>query len=219
MGKSNEERLVLKELAVRKGNLKGKELTERLEQIAEEEKHDPGTHHTSIDKWTCSCPLYLTSRFLLCKHLVRQANIALNNKPCTDLRFFSKLCRARHAPFYKIPGIHGPELEDNDRESEDDQQTNILVLGGYTQGERTRSQELEGSGQLRSLAEEESSRKERTGKDTEGRTLRVGRQEPENHNDGTLPREQMTVVEDPEDRETRVRKLTVDYVYNEFLTD
>ena len=72
---------------------------------------------------------------------------------------------------------------------------------------------------MRSLAEEESSRKERTGKDTEGRTLRVGRQEPENHNDATLPREQMTVVEDPEDRETRVRKLTVDYVYNEFLTD
>ena len=65
-----------------------------------------------------------------------------------------------------------------------------------------------------SLAEAESSRKERTDKDTEGGTLRVGRQEPENHNNATLPREQMTVVEDPDDR---VRKLTVDYVYNEFL--
>ena len=48
---------------------------------------------------------------------------------------------------------------------------------------------------MRSLAEEESSRKERTGKDTEGRTLRVGKQEPENHNDATLLRKQMTVVE------------------------
>jgi len=91
MSRSDEERLVEKELAIRKGNLKGKELAERLVQIADKEKRDPGTHHTSIDKWTCSCPSYLTSRFLLCKHLVRQANISLNlnGKPCTDLRFFS----------------------------------------------------------------------------------------------------------------------------------
>jgi len=213
MSRSDEERLVEKELAIRKGNLKGKELAERLVQIADKEKRDPGTHHTSIDKWTCSCPSYLTSRFLLCKHLVRQANISLNlnGKPCTDLRFFSKLCRARHAPFYSIPGIHGPELEDNDRESEDDQQTNILVLGGYTQGARTRCQE--GSGRLRS--EMPSPRKERTGKDTESGSLGLGRQEPENRNHTTLPREQMTVAEDPDDGETRVRKLAVDYyVYN-----
>ena len=144
MGRSDEERLVQKELAIRRSDLKGIERAERLAQIAEEEKRNPGTHHTSIDKWTCSCPSYLTSRFLLCKHLVRQANISLSNKPCTDLRFFSKLCRARHAPFYSIPGIHGPELEENNRESEDEQ-TNILILGGYTSGARTHSQE--GSGQ------------------------------------------------------------------------
>ena len=171
-------------------------------QIAKEEKHDPGTHHTSIDKWTCSCPSYLTSRFLLCKHLVRQANISLNGKPSTDLRFFAKLLRrARHAPFYSIPGIHGPELEDEDRGSENNQQTNILVLGGNAQGLRTRSQE--GSGRLRS--EMENSRKE-TGKDsdTEGRSLGVGRQEPEKCHT-MLP---MTMVEDPDDNETRVRKLT-----------
>ncbi|KDR77336.1 hypothetical protein GALMADRAFT_225456 [Galerina marginata CBS 339.88] len=61
MGKSDEERLVQKELTVRKGNLKGKEREERLAQIAEEEMRDRGTHHTSVDKWTCSCPSYLTS--------------------------------------------------------------------------------------------------------------------------------------------------------------
>ena len=183
-----------KELAIRRSDLKGIERAERLAQIAEEEKRNPGTHHTSIDKWTCSCPSYLTSRFLLCKHLVRQANISLSNKPCTDLRFFSKLCRARHAPFYSIPGIHGPELEENNRESEDEQ-TNILILGGYTSGARTRSQE--GSGRS---PRKPSSRKESKDANSEG-------QEPENCNHVTLPREQMTVVEDPDDSETRVRKL------------
>ena len=44
----------------------------------------------------CSCPSYLTSRFLLCKHLVRQANVSLGSKPCTDLRFF---------PSYVRPGM------------------------------------------------------------------------------------------------------------------
>ena len=66
MGRSDEEWLVQKELAIRRSDLKGIERAERLAQIAEEEKPNPGTHHTSIDKWTCSCPSYLTSRFLPC---------------------------------------------------------------------------------------------------------------------------------------------------------
>ena len=45
-----------------------------------------------------------------------------------------------------------------------------------------------------------SSRKESKDADSEG-------QEPENCNHVTLPREQMTMVEDPDDSETRVRKL------------
>ena len=47
-----------------------------------------------------------------------------------------------------------------------------------------------------------SSRKESKDADSEGQL-----EEPENCNHVTLPREQMTMVEDPDDSETRVRKL------------
>jgi len=147
MSKSDEERLVQKELAVRKGHLKGKARAERLAQIEEEETRDPGTHHTSVENWTCSCPSYLTSRFLLCKHLVRKANLSLNDEPRTDLLFFSKLCRARHAPFYSIPGIH---VSEGSGEEDDEHEVDIILLGGYSSRTRTRSPSREGSTHSRS---------------------------------------------------------------------
>ena len=67
--------------------------------------------------WTCSCPAYLISRFLLCKHLVREANNKLSNKPLTDLKFFLNLRRHHYPPFYLIPGIHEP-LDDNRKETD-----------------------------------------------------------------------------------------------------
>jgi hypothetical protein len=68
--KSDEHQHVLKEVEVRKMPLKNKECTVWLTQLEEEAKCESGTYHTSLDDWTCSCPSYLTSHFLLCKHLV-----------------------------------------------------------------------------------------------------------------------------------------------------
>jgi hypothetical protein len=137
MSASDEQRLVRKELAIRKGNLTGKAREERLAQIAAEEARDHGTHHTNVEHWTCSCLSYLTSRFLLCKHLVRQVNFTLKDRPLTSLAFFAKLSRARSVPFYSIPGIHTPESGDTD--SEDGQAIEIHLLGGHSSRSRSSS--------------------------------------------------------------------------------
>jgi len=104
--KTDEHRLVLKEVEVRKMPLKNKDRAVRLTLLEEEAKRENGTYHTSLEDWTCSCPSYLISRFLLCKHLVRAANVPLDSSPLTDLRFFLKVRRHHFPPFYHIPGIH-----------------------------------------------------------------------------------------------------------------
>jgi hypothetical protein len=136
MSLSDEERLVKKELAVRQGSLKGKKRDERLEQINNEEGREHGQYHTNLQMWTCSCPLYLISRFLLCKHLVRLTNKKLQNKPLTQLKFFANLQRARYTPFYNINSIHC-ELEPDTTSSADEEEVEIIMLGGY--GMRTES--------------------------------------------------------------------------------
>ena len=130
MSLSDEERLMKKELAVRRGSLKGKKRDERLEQIANEEGHERGQYHTNLQTWTCSCPSYLISRFLLCKHLVRLTNEKLQNKPLTQLNFFANLQRARYTPFYNIKGIHC-ELEPDTNSSAEEDEVEIIMLGGY----------------------------------------------------------------------------------------
>ena len=128
MSLSNTERLIKKQLAVQKGDLKGKKRDEKLEQIAQDEARERGTYYTDLQRWTCSCHSYLISRFLLCKHLVRGVNTLLGNNPLTKLSFFAGLSRARHAPFYSIPRIHEPE----DLEMVDDDDTEgIVLIGGY----------------------------------------------------------------------------------------
>ena len=127
MGKSNEQQLLERELQVRKGNLKGKAKVERLQQIMDEGTRESGTYHTSTAKWTCSCPSYLLSRFLLCKHLVRLVNKELHDKPLTDLHFFAKLQRDRKPPYYEIPGIHTVNAPDNSEGEEDE--IDVLILG------------------------------------------------------------------------------------------
>ncbi|KAJ6557685.1 hypothetical protein B0H19DRAFT_946891, partial [Mycena capillaripes] len=79
--RTDEHRLVAKELAILKTAKTTKNRAERLEQIAAEIEREPGEYFTDVEKWVCSCPAYLISRFLLCKHLVREANSRLNNKP------------------------------------------------------------------------------------------------------------------------------------------
>ncbi|KAJ7884236.1 hypothetical protein B0H13DRAFT_1565741, partial [Mycena leptocephala] len=79
--RSDEHRLVAKELAILKTSKTTKNRSERLEQIAAEGEREPGEYFTDVDKWICSCPAFLISRFLLCKHLVREVNTKLDNKP------------------------------------------------------------------------------------------------------------------------------------------
>jgi hypothetical protein len=60
MSKSDEHRLVAKELAVLKA-AKAKNRTERLAQIEEEKDRPRGSYTTDVERWTCTCPSYLIS--------------------------------------------------------------------------------------------------------------------------------------------------------------
>ncbi|KAJ7247186.1 hypothetical protein B0H12DRAFT_986192, partial [Mycena haematopus] len=81
MGRKDEHRLVEKQLKWLKTdrNTKGRE--EHLRLLEEEETREAGTYLTDLENWTCSCPSYPKNRFLLCKHLVREANQKLKNRP------------------------------------------------------------------------------------------------------------------------------------------
>ncbi|KLO08623.1 hypothetical protein SCHPADRAFT_803506, partial [Schizopora paradoxa] len=86
MGRSDEHRRVERELTVLKKKQSStahnaKDRAQELEWIREDEQRKRGTYHTDINNWTCSCPSYLLSRFLLCKHLVRSTNDYFNNVP------------------------------------------------------------------------------------------------------------------------------------------
>lgn len=85
---------------------KTKGRAERLAEIRAGADRPAGTYHTNILRWTCSCPAYLISRFLTCKHIVHQVNQRLNNKPLTDLEFFAKLRRQHSPPFFQIEDIY-----------------------------------------------------------------------------------------------------------------
>ena len=127
MSRSDEQRHLEQELQVRKGNLKGKEKADRLQQIIDNSGRESGAYHTCVAKWTCSCPSYLLSRFLLCKHLVRLVNKELRDKPLTDLHFFARLQRNRRPPYYNIPEIHTDAAGSSD--SKDEGEIDVLILG------------------------------------------------------------------------------------------
>ena len=116
MSHSDEYRLVEKELKWLKAPKKTKGRNERLAEIAEEESRPRGEYLTEIDRWTCSCPAYLISRFLLCKHLVRKANEVLDNAPITSLTFFANLRRQCYPPYYSIEGIHFDKATEEEHE-------------------------------------------------------------------------------------------------------
>ncbi|KAJ3979402.1 hypothetical protein F5890DRAFT_1421394 [Lentinula detonsa] len=110
MSKPDEWRLMSKELVCRKkgvsGQLKPHEKEERLTNIEAEKVRPKGSYHTNIDNMTCSCPSFTLSRWLLCKHLVRQVNEKTGNAPLNNLPFFRALRRNHYPPFYIIPGVH-----------------------------------------------------------------------------------------------------------------
>ena len=114
-----------KELKWLKAPKKTKGCSERLAKIAEEENHPRGKYLTKIDCWTCSCPAYLISRFLLCKHLIRKADELLNNWPHCKLVFFANMKRQHYPPYYSIEGIHF----EADQEETQVQESKIGVLG------------------------------------------------------------------------------------------
>lgn len=123
--RTDEHRRVARELEVLKSarNTKGRE--ERLQHIADDEDRERGTYATDIDNWVCPCPAYAKDRFLMCKHLIREANTLLDNRPLTDLRFFLDLRRNHFPPYYSIPGIHTTTRDDGKNKSTKD----VVVLG------------------------------------------------------------------------------------------
>ncbi|KAH8832268.1 hypothetical protein DL96DRAFT_1704344 [Flagelloscypha sp. PMI_526] len=62
-------------------------------------------------KWVCGCPSFVTSRFLVCKHLV----LSVKCIPETS-RFFQQVRRNRTTPFWKHPDLV-PLDEEDDLES------------------------------------------------------------------------------------------------------
>ncbi|KAK7018771.1 hypothetical protein VNI00_018233 [Paramarasmius palmivorus] len=94
--------------------------------MIEAEKTRPrGQYETDLDSWTCTCPSYLISRFLLCKHIVRAVNEELDDLPLRELKFFQTLKRQWYPPFYAVEGINVDIQEDCDT---DDKTYDIFVL-------------------------------------------------------------------------------------------
>lgn len=77
-----------------------------LEKIRDQVNKPSGKYHTDLDRWTCSCPAYLLSRFLLCKHLVRAVDRKLTRNWEKDLTLFYTIEPHHTPPFYRIHGLH-----------------------------------------------------------------------------------------------------------------
>jgi hypothetical protein len=102
---------------------------ERLAELEEEEHRPQGVYVTSVQQWTCSCPAYLISRFLLCKHLVRIVNTTLPDDPRTNLQFFLNLQWQHYPPYYLIPGIHENASENIEQVEDEDNMVHVVGHG------------------------------------------------------------------------------------------
>jgi hypothetical protein len=109
MSRPDEYRRLKKEIRVLKTSANTthtkKRRAEELQWIRDEHEREPGTYHTDVLQWTCSCPSYLLNRFLLCKHLVRAVQAHFGDAP-QDREFFSNLQRRYHPPYYFVEGLH-----------------------------------------------------------------------------------------------------------------
>lgn len=56
----------------------------------------PARHHTEAAKWTCGCPYFLMSRFLICKHIIACFAPILDR-----VNFFRNVTRHREPPFWR----------------------------------------------------------------------------------------------------------------------
>lgn len=92
MSKPDEQRNIEKQLMILKSAKKSKGRAEKLAELEADAERPSGAYYTDINTWTCSCPSYLISRFLLCKHIVRTINARLQGfNPKDDLGFFTSL--------------------------------------------------------------------------------------------------------------------------------
>ncbi len=77
----------------------GKEKAEQRKAFKREQKklskrtlnHD--TYLTNINNWICGCLVFLTSHFLICKHLIQQKGVV-------DIQFFNQVHRHHKYPFF-----------------------------------------------------------------------------------------------------------------------
>ncbi|KAF8148319.1 hypothetical protein K438DRAFT_1989233 [Mycena galopus ATCC 62051] len=123
---SDEHRLVSKLKLLKSASItKGR--AERLEWLAAEHEGERGTYTTDISNWVCPCESFFKGRFLMCKHLIREANTRLKNKPLTDLAFFLNLRQNHFPPYYTIPGIH--TTSDDSDSGDVEMVKDIVVLG------------------------------------------------------------------------------------------
>src|SRR6185437_5037869 len=80
------------------------------------------SYATDSKMWTCSCPAYLDSRFLLCKHLVQSV---CQIKP----NFFNEVKSYRSPPFWRhkdlIPLVQGLEPVEEDETYELEEEIDI----------------------------------------------------------------------------------------------
>jgi hypothetical protein len=226
MSKCDEQRCLERELKWLKqpSNMRGR--TERLAELEEEEARPRGTYATNVAHWTCSCPAYLISRFLLCKHLVRSVNDRLNDDPLTNLRFFLNLRRQHYPPFYTIPGIHETASDDATISIQDVGAAVESGMGGIDESHKTGgNQDLEigihaqisgpdtddgaGSGeddQDLAACARRSSTAAGAGIDVDGRVNGV-------HDEGELDDEQGQPSHEKSTNAARVRLLLLLYVY------
>ena len=76
-------------------------------------------YYTSEALWVCSCPNFLQSRFLLCKHLVTVAG------GCSKRLIYNEIRRGRERPFISF-------VKDNYREAEQENNMDMLRLEQVT---------------------------------------------------------------------------------------
>ncbi|KAJ7211667.1 hypothetical protein GGX14DRAFT_90042 [Mycena pura] len=60
--------------------------------------HVEDGYRPNVENWVCSCPAFVVSRFLICKHLIQLCH----RVPMT---FFREVQRNRTAPFWKHPDL------------------------------------------------------------------------------------------------------------------
>jgi hypothetical protein len=60
------------------------------------------TYYTDPKKWVCACDAFLTSRFMICKHILHCYERISNPQ-----HFFQDICRRRTVPFWTTHGRHG----------------------------------------------------------------------------------------------------------------